>query len=789
MATICRSHFGACALLCLATALLSGPTLADVELGVWEGSGVCGGNRHFYRLSIEPGEKGLRSVFDRLDSPGGRAVARQTNIVVDRTARDPAAEAPVELRINHGATKAGWWIRDLNEPDVPPYLILSADSQTVTERPDRKQYCTDFQLNRVSSPLVSGGAANAHELPQRMTGTWYCNQPMGRVDIAINDAQENSFEGVLTLGPHPTQPAGETGAMSFLGEFDPATGTLTMIGDQWSESSGRAPEVFDMTVTLRDGGSRGVGIRSTPQCRTVELTVDGHQLISGISPAATATPISEWQDPSACMSLVHWASQAVSEAGVDSLHTNLTVGKVREIGIGLLVDERFVPFFGKSYEDLDAAEKAHLWSLGDYCTRMRAFETPMRHSGAAQYTNDFFPRVDGRSPARAGIATVGPRVRLLKNRLESEMAELAVQPVTEADIQPLTGRLAQVEERFSDLWSIDRKPAIDLINDKLDEARGDLERRIASEIEALPIELSAYYQSLDVASSIGLLKGDPERHARLQSALNDRLSFIADELLNNLAAKHSNDAPDLPALGRFVDDLNHLWPTIKDYARPSGAGAEKLVTLAETLASGGYQGFAEQANRVMASAEGFLEREQAYRTVVYLHATYTPNAAILSELFVDYHDLVRSMIPVPTLADLVDEDGGPSVLGIKLAAADFVSGYLREVSVVFPYDIFGFAASIRVAAASKEGCSNAGENSYWCDFRLRVTGNLPMAGLLSNIPSRARFQLRGNEWAIVETPPSSGPTGTAGASEVPCGLPLGCTAGEIGANGILAGLW
>ncbi len=789
MATIWRSHFGACALLSIATALLSGPALAELELGVWEGSGVCGGNRHFYRLSIEPGEKGFRSVFDRLDSPGGRAVARQTNIVPDRRNRNPAVAAPIDLMIAHSATQAGWWIKDFNEPDVPPYLVVSADRQTVTERPDRQQYCTDFHLSRVGSALVSGGAANAQELPQRMTGTWYCNQPIGRVDIAISGAQGNAFEGVLTLSPHPTQPAGQTGSMSFLGEFDPASGTMTMIGDQWLTSSGRAPEVFDMTVTLRDGGTRGVGLRSTRQCPTVELAVDGHQLVAGIAPADPATPITRWQDPSACMSLIRWSSQAVAEAGVDSLYTKLSSGQVREIGIGLLLDERFVPFFGKPYEDLDATEKGHLWELGDYCTRLLAFETPMRHSGAAQYVNDFFPRARGRSPVRADIATVGPRVRLLKKRLESEMAELAVQPVTEADIQPLTDLLAQVEERFSDLWSIDRKPAIDLINDKLDEARGDLERRIASEIEALPIELSAYYRSLGVASSIALLEGDPERHARLQIALNDRLSLIADELLGNLAAAHANDAPGLPALERFVDDLNAVWPTIKDYARPSGVGAGKLVALAGTLASGAYPAFAEQANRVMASADGFYERQQAYRTVVYLHETYTPNAALLSELFADYHDLVRSMIPVPTLADLVDQDGGPSALGIKLAAADFVSANLGVLSAAFPYDIFGFAASIRVATATKEGCREAGENSYWCDFRLRLTGNLPMAGLLGNIPSRARFQLRGDAWMIVETPPSSVPTASAGASEIPCGLPLGCTAGEIGANGVLAGLW
>jgi hypothetical protein len=235
--------------------------------------------------------------------------------------------------------------------------------------------------------------------------------------------------------------------------------------------------------------------------------------------------------------------------------------------------------------------------------------------------------------------------------------------------------------------------------------------------------------------------------------------------------------------------LAQISVQIDNYARQSGSGAGRLAELAEMLATGAYPGFAEQANRVMASAEDFFQREQAYRTVVYLHATYTPNAAILSQFFVGYHDLVGSMVPVPTLADLVDADGGPSVLGIKLASADFVNDYLRAASAAFPYDIFGFAASVRVAIATKEGCSVAEEDSYWCDFRLRVTSNLPMAGLLSNIPSRARFQLRGDDWVIVETPPSSGVAGNAGGSEGSCGLPLGCSAGEIGANGVMAGLW
>ncbi len=772
--------------MCLFTLLLSGPVLADVQPGVWEGSGVCGDIRRAYRLSIEPGEREFRSVFDRLDAPGGRVIARQINSVP--APRNPTADEDVVLRINYSATRAGWWIKDFNEPEVPPYLVLSADNATITERSDRRQYCTDFELRQEDAQLALGGASNASELPQRMAGTWYCNRPVGRLGFEIQEVRGNSFDGVITLGSHPDQQAGETGTMSFLGEFDPQSGTLTMIGDQWLESSGRNPEIFDMTVTLREGGTRGIGIRSTRTCQTVELSVEGHQIASDITPANTAIPVTEWLDPSACITLIHWASQALPEAGVNTLYSSIQVSRVREIGTGLLVDARFVPFFGKPYEDLDAVEKEHVSELGDYCTRLIALETPMRHSGAAQYADYFFPQVNARRPDQGSLATIGPRLRLLKGRLDEEMAELAGQPVTEADIPTLTDRLIEVEDRFSDLWQIDRQTALDLINNKLDEARGDLEQRLVAEIESLPLDLAAYYEALDIESGIRLLAVDRERFNRLQTALNSRLESIADELLTALAIANSPASGGLPALERFVNELDGIWPTINEHVSENGAGTESIAEVAERLAADAYAGFAEQAQRVMGAAEDFYQREQAYRTVVYLHATYTPNAAFLSEVFIDYHTLVDSMVPVPTLADLVEENGEPSSLGIKLATAGFVNDFLSGLSMAFPYDIFGFASSIRVGAAIKEACSVAEADSYWCNFRLRVTGNLPMAGMLGNIPSRARFQLQGDEWVIVETPPSSSNAGSAGGSDS-CGLPLGCSAGEIGANGVMAGLW
>src|SRR5690606_32165720 len=141
--------------------------------------------------------------------------------------------------------------------------------------------------------------------------------------------------------------------------------------------------------------------------------------------------------------------QALVESGLDTLYSSISVGQVRELGIGLLTDQRFVPFFGKPYEALSQAERARLGALADYCNRLRGRAGLLRTPGAHSLASDFFARV------RPEVAVMGTRVRLLQTRLEAEMAELERQPVTESDIPELESRLAELPERFSELWNAD----------------------------------------------------------------------------------------------------------------------------------------------------------------------------------------------------------------------------------------------------------------------------------------------------------------------------------------------
>src|SRR5690606_21947981 len=134
----------------------------------------------------------------------------------------------------------------------------------------------------------------------------------------------------------------------------------------------------------------------------------------------------------------------------------------------------------------------------------------------------------------------------------------------------------------------------------------------------------------------------------------------------------------------------------------------------------------------------FEEREYLYGSVIAFHQQIVPSGKEFAATFTKFADLVDSMKPVPTVADLVAEDGSPTNLGLKLAVAHALSESWSVMSAAIPFDLPFLRNTLRVSALSKLRSRVASEGGYWCDYDMRVTGSFPLLSVLSLAPYRAR---------------------------------------------------
>lgn len=719
---------------------------AELDEAVWEGHAECTAGRRHYRLSIEPGEKRRQSrlVIDILDAPGGQPWARWTGAVTTEPTRTGPEEA------THNVLSGNWHVRAVEEPALPRTLLLRHDGQALAASSFGD--CETMSLQRVDPSIVTGGIVESRDLAPRFIGTLSCSngRPRYLVSLSIEDTADGVVEATLAYRDASRASSTIDGRFAAFGEFDGQTGSLTLIADRWLGPGQRTGHMFDLVVGLRDGGTRLVGLTSDHNCRTLDVIIPGHDPAAGIGPPAASSAIRDWGDASACVALVGWASQALPEAGIDSFYAGITVGKARQIGMGLLDATRFFAAFGTSFEELGDMERAKLAELAEYCVKLAAFESAMRHSGAHLFATEFFrfPKPD--------VETAAQRLRLLKVRLLREMEQLREQSVTADDIVALERTLAELPERYADLWQADRAAARSLVLDKLDLARGDLAARLEEEIAALPVDPAAFAAARALERRFAALGDDRDRLAQLATSLDDRLASIADALIAELVDHHRASTYDLVALEHFSAAVDELWPVVQAHARSNGAAMRSLSDLAAAAAAAASEAFIAKTDEVMAAADGFAERELAYRTVVALHAKHVPLAAPLSPAFTAFEAQLMALRPVPTIEDLVAGDGSPTSLGMRLALAEHVAEVRATVDMLFPpISLSRFYGGVRVAAVQKHRCKAAPDESYWCDYDLRLDGSFPFLFLAELASYRARFALRRDTWRVVETPPSS----------------------------------
>lgn len=731
----------------LVSAFLTVPAAAasptTIEHGVWEGSAGCQGGPQHYRLSIEPGDRSNRFVLDLLDSPGGVAWAQ---------AIGPVGSHRTSIVVH---PRHHWQVRPFDEPPWPVRLNVSENSGILTSAAFGT--CNGVSLAPVSKAEQTGGITAADQLPASLVGTLGCdgNRPHQRVALTLSAHGEKSVQGTLALTAHPDGIASDGGTFEIFGEFDPATGSLTLVGDRWIKKPVGRAQTFDFAGVLRDGGRRLAARATLPTCGLLDLAVPGTRPVDRITRPLTPRPILDWTDAGSCATFVEWASQAVSQIGGTSFYKGISVGEARKVAVGLFANHRFDPYFGKSFEDLTAEEKKHITSLGQYCTRLHGFTTPMRHSGADMFITDFFP---GQWPELTLSAT---RFRLLRSRLDDETARLEDRTVGEADIPELEQRLGELDNRFKELWDEDLARARSVITGKLDSARGHFAARIERDIEALPDDWKAFDREGAVNADIARL-GQRQRSEqdRLSRLLNARLAAVADTLLLRLADDAKSLEPTLTGLYTFRSRVDAVWPRLAKHSSGTGNGVTALNGISATLATAAFPAFERRVASMMSDATDFAEREARYRDVVSLYQSAVPADPARSAPFGRYAELVRSHAPVPTRADVVAADGGPTALGIKLALSDWMPKVWSATSAFFPpglrYGFLHLTGSIRVAGIRRIGCRAAKEGGHWCDFDLRLDGRFPFLPLMSLVPGSARFVLNGDVWEIVETP--DGPT-------------------------------
>lgn len=723
------------------------PVEAALQPAVWQGTAECPAGTTYVKVStdlsqLDPDAQRGNARIELSKSPGGVPDAMGLSSL--RAWNDQISLAvrlwryrPLDFSQLLGQERAG-----------NAALKPSEDGEELTS--DKFFACTSLKLKKVPRRLVEGAIDSAADLPRELIGTIGCSDraPYYALVLKIEPSGDTDFDGQLTFVRPHSGATGDVGAFEVFGEYDAETGQVTVIGDQWVRKTPALRDVFDFTASVRDGGQRLVGQSSWTSCGVVDLHVAGTDPSERIYAMAAPVPVADWDTPSACVTLSHWARQAWVETEGKSPYDGMTVGRAREIAIGLFADERFVPFFGKPFAELSAEERKRVNDVAQSCFRQLSFSDEFAHSGAHQFVTDFFP------DHRSGEWIKLKRFRLLRGRLSKDMAELADKAVSESDIEPLKERLAGLDERFDELWTADLAAARALIESKIYTAQGAMIDRLKGEIDELPEDLRAFEAESHIRGEVAWLGEDrkPDQDA-LNAQLDDKLATAADRVLGDVAAGFDGKEPALGTLAELTAKVENPWPRIGSHVDRGGAGFQKLNAHFERFADALFDAFNTKVRSMIDSQAEFYERVGQYEATVHYHNRLVPSGPQFAPLFERYNQTIAALRPEPTFEDLVDDDGSPSSLGMKFAVSDYVETYWSASFSLLPFDLSFVTNSVYVSNVRKISCDAAeGQDGFWCRYDLNVGGPLPMVdAIVSMVSYEARFVLRGQQWELVET--------------------------------------
>lgn len=708
---------------------------------VWQGSASCAAGLVFVTVSTEIVKPGARQVPVRIelaDSPGGVPWARSYSNFSKR---------PNGSYLLHASR---WSFRPMDMSQQTGELRglkinLSEDGQELTINPFGS--CKGLTLKKASAIAAMGGIKTAQDLPTEFIGTIGCHgsRPSFAVKLTLSPTGDTTLDGKLAFMPADRNRGSKIGIFSIIGDYAPSSGTLTLIGDQWIQKVRSIRDVFDFTAELRDGGQRLIGQSSWGNCGIVDLNIPGADYAEKISRPTTPVPILEWDTPSACVSLIKWAGQATAENGGRSVYTSGTAAGTMKLGIGLFADERFVPFFGKPFAELIAEERKYITQINQACKIQQTFVHDIFHSGANSFVTGYFP--DRASTKWLKLR----RFNILRKRLSKEMDALEIRSVGEADISTLRSTLDGLDDRFSELWTIDKAQARALLESKLDVAHGTMANRLETEIDQLPQDWRAFDVERTIRSEIVRFGEDRRQdQLRLTGSLDFKLALTTDSLLGELAAEFAARVPGLATLSDLRTKIEAGWSQLKDHLNINGPGYQEFQRVTAMFAAASFSDFQAIARNMIDDAAPFDQRERQYVAAINFYGRLVPSGRQFKQTFAQYAEVIDRMRPVPTLKDLVGSDGSPTSLGLKIATSDWLDHTWAMTFAFLPYNLSFVTKSIRVSGVRKVSCKNANAGGYWCNFRLSMGGSLPFLDLLSLMPNKARFTLNNEQWVLVE---------------------------------------
>lgn len=608
--------------------------------------------------------------------------------------------------------------------------------------------CGEITLRALTPEDSAGGVASIEQLPRRFTGTIGCHGSKGqpasdKLTLFIgDDSKGGALDGRVSIsGGGP----GDGGSHTVFGKFDPASGTLIVLGDRWIDEDPAIADLVSFEARLLSAGTRLVGTTSGAGCNVVSLTARDGTDAAPPAPASRSPLL--WDTPAACTSFVRWADQVTEETGGRRPYASMPKEVMMEIGVGLFSNARFVPYFGKPFAELTGEERARVLDLLETCRGLRAYNQDLMASGAYTYIGELFPD-------RAADRWLDfRRYALLRERLSREMAALAGRTVGEEAIDELGTIREEMDVRFSDLWSTDRAFAHDLVAAKLEDAFGSLAQRLSDEIAALPDSLEAFAEAPRIERDMTLLAEAGAAEAqRVREELGARLREAADAAMGDVAQRAADLDADLAGLSGLSRMLDPTAEIIAARVTASGYGVDALRREASRLVEGARPDFAAQIVSMIDEGAGFEERARQYVSVVRFANRTIPGARVIADVVAPLHDDVAALRPVPRLADLVAEDGSPTPFGLKLAIVDYVDGVWAAGSALLPFSAEAFGGMVEVAAVDLIECEPAGGVGFWCQYDIMLSGSPILRQLFSGLSGRVRIDLSNGRWQVAELP-------------------------------------
>lgn len=752
MRTICILKLTCAAILAIGVNLTvlvpgapAGTPEAVLQPGMWEGSAECGRGKTYLALSVDlhPFNRRSNRAAGRLDfsaTPGAQ----------------PFARVPANIMANGGRLRLSlsniWSYRPMDlEPLTGGYatteLTLSDDAREL--RSEGIGSCRDIRLTRLPRAVASGGIETAFALPPVLEGSVGCfgGRTHQHIRLEIDPAGPSSFDGRVLLRS-AASPTDDPAVFSVIGDFEAGTATVTVIGDRWIEQPPGWRETLDFTGTIQQNGQRIVGDSQSGRCGVVDLHVPGTDAMQQIRPSDSPAEPESWDTPAGCAALIAWALQAEEETGGQSLYRGMSSAKAEEIAIGLFADERFVPHFGIAFEEMSSEQRQRVLDVAEACRHQLFSAVEIYESAAHLAVAAYFPERNSAEWIRL------KRFNILQKRLQQEMAELERTAVGEPDLPRLEAVLTQLPERFSELWSADLAAARSLIGAKIDAAKGAMVDRLESEIDALPASYAAFEQSRPIRRDIAVLGSDRQGDQdALNTQLDRALGHAAQAVLKDLDERLASLEPSLNTLEQARQNIEFVWSTIGPFVDPGGPGFSGLSATLQSLADATFPAFAARTEGMIDPEAPFPSRASQFGAAIDYLARTVPSSPLFARIFQTFAAHVEGLKPVPTLDDVVEDDGSPTAFGLRSAVADFVKDTWASTFAVFPFDISFVTNQLRVSDVVKEGCEPASAGGYWCDFRLSVSSALPFSSMMRNLPSRARVTRRDLAWRVVETPP------------------------------------